>query len=233
MSREVRRVPIDWKHPVEPNPYWRDQNAHALASGRPLSQLHMPQVRFVGLMDGYTEAVERWEQEGRDLAERTGFDWTFSVKWHLTGYDECSCHPGETNVRHPGYRWSADGQEETPFVLENEDQLHAWLTAKHATERPESDDYMPVFTGNLGWCLYETVSEGCPVTPVFASAKELIDHLSTVGQDWDQVPMRRAAAEALVSRGGSFGSFLAVGGQLFKSDVDADLIAALPKAVAP
>ncbi len=81
----------------------------------------------------------------------------------------------------------------------------------------------------LGWALYETVSEGTPCTPVFATADELIEHLSIIGQDWDQVPMRRTAAEALVRGGGSVGSMLVAGGTLYKSDMDADLIEALPK----
>jgi len=35
-----------------------------------------------------------------------------------------------------------------------------------------------------GWQVWETVSEGSAVSPVFASAEELARHLSTVGDDW-------------------------------------------------
>ena len=34
--------------------------------------------------------------------------------------------------------------------------------------------------------VYETVSEGCPVTPVFKTTEELIQHLVTYGDEWDQ-----------------------------------------------
>jgi len=37
-----------------------------------------------------------------------------------------------------------------------------------------------------GWQVWETVSEGSPVTPVFATAEALIDHLAQYGIDWDQ-----------------------------------------------
>ncbi len=35
-----------------------------------------------------------------------------------------------------------------------------------------------------GWQVWETVSEGSPISPVFATAEELAKHLSTVGDDW-------------------------------------------------
>lgn len=35
-----------------------------------------------------------------------------------------------------------------------------------------------------GWQVWETVSEGSPISPVFATAEELARHLSTVGDDW-------------------------------------------------
>jgi hypothetical protein len=44
------------------------------------------------------------------------------------------------------------------------------------TEPPEGE----------GWQVWETVSEGSPITPVFPTADALIDHLATVGTTWDQ-----------------------------------------------
>lgn len=75
-----------------------------------------------------------------------------------------------------------------------------------------------------GWQLWETVSEGSPVTPVFATADELINHLATIGQ-WRSGPMRRAAAEQLVRTGSSLASMVMVAGELYQSDEDADKIA--------
>lgn len=227
MSREVRRVPMDWKHPVRPNPYWRQQAASPYGRSRPASRLHAQDEQFVPLCDGYADRVADWEQEGRDLSARTGHHWTFSVEWHLTGCDDCSCHEGQTGGVHPFHVWDDAGEETTLVVVRDADHLHELLVAQHASERPDPSDYMPEWNDDvtLGWCLYETVSEGTPTTPVFATADELVDHLATVGQDYDQVPMRRAAAEALVSAGSSLGSMVLAGGRLYRSDVDADLLA--------
>lgn len=155
MSREVRRVPVEWRHPVEPNPYWEIQTARRLRLGDPASRLHGPAEQFVPLL-------------GRSI---------------IAYYDD----PSEVDER----------------------------------------DLMPAFDvpeDSLGWCLYETVSEGTPVTPVFASAPELIGHLSAVGEDWDQKPYRRAAAEALVKEGSSFGSFVVTGGRLLHGAKDLDVL---------
>lgn len=226
MSREVRRVPMNWQHPTVFNEYWVSQSRPFMGKVRPPSRLHAPDQRFVGLMSDYVASLARWETEGADLAAREGHHWWFSLKWHLTGVDDCSCHPGSKGMIHPAYFYD-ESDSEVSFEITNEDALHAHLTVQHDDEWPDPADYMPVFDvpeDQLGWCLYETVSEGTPCTPVFATAEELIDHLSTVGQDWDQVPLRRSSAEALVAQGGSFGSMVAIGGRLLDSTTDADLI---------
>lgn len=78
-----------------------------------------------------------------------------------------------------------------------------------------------------GWQVWETVSEGSPITPVFATADELIDHLATVGTVWDQRrgdgPWRRAAAESFV-RSGWAPSGVVVAGNVMEGGKDADLI---------
>lgn len=86
-----------------------------------------------------------------------------------------------------------------------------------------------------GWQVWETVSEGSPITPVFASSAELVDYLSTVGTTWDQKrqregrdggPWRRQAAEKFVSDGWA-NTFIGVEGKgLFEGGRDSDLIEA-------
>jgi hypothetical protein len=52
---------------------------------------------------------------------------------------------------------------------------------------PNSDWHRPEFTEKPTWFqVYETVSEGTPVTPPFATKDELIDHLVKYGDAWDQ-----------------------------------------------
>jgi hypothetical protein len=221
MGREIRRVPLGWEHPTEPNPYWLEQTASRLYRDRTLSLLHMPQVRFVGLMEDYPTRLAEWEQETRDIAKREGRDWAWNIEYHLTGYKGSD---DETEVVHPFYVWENDAEVEVS--VRDEDHLHELMTAQKADEKPDPADYLPVFdvpADELGWCLYETVSEGTPVSPVFATADELIEHLATHGQDWAQKPMRREAAEALV-RGGWAPSGFAIGGTFYKGDEDIDVL---------
>ena len=71
-----------------------------------------------------------------------------------------------------------------------------------------------------GWQMWETVSEGSPITPVFPTAQALIEHLVKEGSTGDP-PFRRSAAEAFVKEGWA-PSFIASGGELLKGGVDAD-----------
>jgi hypothetical protein len=52
---------------------------------------------------------------------------------------------------------------------------------------PKSDDYVD-FEGKepTWWQVYETVSEGTPVTPPFATREELVEYLVENGDFWDQ-----------------------------------------------
>jgi len=55
---------------------------------------------------------------------------------------------------------------------------------------PSKDDYVPYDPGDKSlctwWQCYETVSEGTPVSPPFATPEELIDYLATQGDFWEQ-----------------------------------------------
>ena len=224
MSREVRRVPLGWEHPTEYNPHWVIQSQSAYGRSKPASRLHTLDQRFIGLMDDYPGRRSDWEQELREVKAREGHRWTFGVEYHLTGFQ--GRDDNEPTV-HPLYGWSDDGQTETSTECRDEDHLYEYLVAETEAEEPKPENYMPVFdvpADQLGWVLYETVSEGTPVTPVFATAEELIDHLATVGQDWNQEPMRRSSAEALVKTGFSMGTFVVAGNTLYKSDEDADVL---------
>jgi hypothetical protein len=112
----------------------------------------------------------------------------------------CATCAGRGNVEaYPGQRAEAD----------------AW----ESVEPPEGD----------GWQVWETVSEGSPITPVFASANELVDHLATTGTTWDvkrgDGPWRRSAAEAFVSAGWAPSGASVGGGPFLEEGRDADLMA--------
>lgn len=72
---------------------------------------------------------------------------------------------------------------------------------------PDPKYYRPAWPeGSATWYqVYETVSEGSPVTPPFATREELITYLSTKGDFWDQSrgdpAWPRKAAESFVGEG--------------------------------
>lgn len=71
-------------------------------------------------------------------------------------------------------------------------------------EPPDRESYRPEWTEqDATWFqVYETVSEGTPVTPAFSTREELIDYLVNHGDYWDQRRgnggISREAAEAFV-----------------------------------
>ncbi len=79
---------------------------------------------------------------------------------------------------------------------------------------PKREYYRPWKEEEATWFqVWETVSEGTPVTPAFATKEELVDYLVANGDFWDQsrrkeghstmpcAPWLRANAEAFVNRG--------------------------------
>jgi hypothetical protein len=73
---------------------------------------------------------------------------------------------------HPGV---AENKADCPFYW----QYHG--------DPPNPEYYRPKWTDDerTHIQMYETVSEGTPVTPVFASKRELVEHLVVHGDDWD------------------------------------------------
>jgi hypothetical protein len=75
-----------------------------------------------------------------------------------------------------------------------------------------------------GWQMWETVSEGSPITPVFATAEGLVDHLVEHGDRPGRGGWRREAAESFVAAGWA-PSFIGIEGVgLFRGAEDADRI---------
>lgn len=93
----------------------------------------------------------------------------------------------------------------------------------YAGERPDAQWYVPYdLSGDLPWWqMYETVTEGTPVTPAFATADELIDFLVEHGQQYEggdsDGPWPRERAETFVKSEGWFPSFILSGGQFFQA----------------
>ncbi len=142
MSREIRRVPLGWQHPTEPNPYWLEQRAGRVRRGDPEPQLHAPDVRYVSLADDLASAMAGWREDVEAIAGRTGWHWTFSVAYHLTGYE--GLEDAEPAV-HPFY---VDGYPDAPITVRDEDHLQELEAAQTAKQKPNPAHYMPVFDGD-------------------------------------------------------------------------------------
>lgn len=125
MGREVRRVPVDWKHPAD-------------ADGQ-----------YVPLRAGDVAVLQTlWD---RDAAQ-----WAKGLREHFTV---------------PGTWVPIDAEfRGTPF----ED----WDGT-----RPLAEDYMPQWPVEqcTHYQMYETTSEGTPISPVFATAEELAQWLADTG----------------------------------------------------
>jgi hypothetical protein len=163
MGREVRRVPMDWQHPMQ----WSERWDSSL--GRTRMQI-VPRPLF----EDYPGALSRWQAEGVELARREGSDWRFWSEYCLTGYK------GINDAEPTVHQFDESG---IPVDVRNADHLHELLTARHEAEKPDPDDYMPTFpegTAN-GLCMYETTSEGTPISPVFATPEELARWLADHG----------------------------------------------------
>ena len=166
MSREVRRVPLDWQHPMK----WADQ-------GDRERQIVRPKLVPEALFGDFPGALARWEREGRELANRDGFEWRCCVEYYLTG------RKGRNDEEATVHQFYV--AEDEPVDVRDEKHLADLLAAKHATERPDPLDYMPDFSdrdpASLGWCMYETCSEGTPISPVLGSPEELARWLTDNG----------------------------------------------------
>jgi hypothetical protein len=82
--------------------------------------------------------------------------------------------------------------------------LADWLNDEGVPPNPAY--YRPYTDDEAAWFqVWETVSEGTPVTPPFETRAELADYLATRGDFWDQKrgdpPWNRQAAEKFVSAG--------------------------------
>lgn len=163
MSREIRRVPMDWQHPTEVREQW-DRATHTV---RPTT---VPRP----LLEDYPGALASWESDGAELARREGSEWRFWSEYCLTGYQ------GQDDTEPTIHPFDESG---LPVDVRDADHLHELLTARHEASRPDPADYMPEFPEGtaVGWCMYETTSEGTPLSPVFETPEELARWLADTG----------------------------------------------------
>lgn len=210
MSREVRRVPMDWQHPMEWCERWdRDRGC--------VRQMLVPKPLFRDFADAYLD----WEKACRELEARTGWDWDFSVEYHLTGF-QGSADPEP--VIHPYYL--SDDESGTPIVVRDEDHLFEMLLATQRAAEPDPAEYMPDFSehdpDSLGWCMYETTSEGTPISPVMESPEALARWLADSGAStFGDSTASYERWLSMIQAGSSIGSAVFIPGKGLISGVEA------------
>lgn len=114
-------------------------------------------------------------------------------------------HPKDTNGKYiPMFdeyyedacaKWKAEFAEWEAGTHEYQDDCEFWEYDYPPTE----ESYMPGPKREHTWFqVYETVSEGTPVTPPFPSKKELGEYMERNGTFWSQEPMRKEAVDAFL-----------------------------------
>jgi hypothetical protein len=89
-----------------------------------------------------------------------------------------------------------------------------WETKAHKILSDRWEEIPPP-TGE-GWQVWETVSLGSPITPVFATPEELIEELATNGTAWRKDAYSKESATAFVkSESGWVPSMMCVGGEAY------------------
>jgi hypothetical protein len=94
-----------------------------------------------------------------------------------------------------------------PDQQTDDEEYRAEMLAKSYSDwdggPPDPKYYRPEWSDEEAtwWQVYETVTEGTPITPPFATAAELVEYLSTQKDFLGQGPRSRAAAEAFVNSG--------------------------------
>lgn len=104
-------------------------------------------------------------------------------------------------------------------AVEKYDGQRAEAEAWESTEPPEGDGYQ----------LWESVSEGSPISPVFPDREGIIAFLMSEANSWGTSrPLTRSQAEAFVGAGSSIGSFVVSNGELINGDAAVEALGGRP-----
>lgn len=125
-----------------------------------------------------------------------------------------------------------DGNDFDQMVQYYQDDLKGWETKPHGTEEtaeaslgspPAKKDYTKPISCDpeKAWYqMYQTVSEGTPCTPPFATKNELIHYLATEMTFWGEGPYTLEQATAFVEQEWA-PSFVFIPGEGLKSGIEA------------
>jgi hypothetical protein len=157
MSREIRRVPLDWEHPTYYNK-------------------HRKRVEKKGLHRGdfdLTQEMANWQEELREwLSKYNAWIEGLYENEHMTYLGN-----GQYKYHNPAYVGRHD--EHYNRVYDKFEEFESSIPMP-----PDPWDYMVTHINERpcdGYQVYETVTEGTPVSPVFANREELLRWLISQG----------------------------------------------------
>lgn len=73
------------------------------------------------------------------------------------------------------------------------------ISPDHLEDYEKWESYEP--PSGEGWQVWENVSEGSPITPVFKTGQELIEHLSSKGTSWNKIWSKEGATNFVKNSG--------------------------------
>lgn len=182
MSREIRRVPQNWQHPKAIYTHFYPGKGYLTKEKyRPMYQRD------------HGEAVIEWKKEldkwitGSKLWQ-DGYYINYGGKKQTKQevFDECLKHIEEDRAKH---NFGSDYRQEEKMKYQTGSCSYSDLVGE-APRYPDPEDYMPV---GEWYQLFETVSEGTPITPPFPTPHLLVVWLSTNKDYWGEQWTREQA----------------------------------------
>lgn len=245
MGRDIKRVALDFEWPMGQtwkgylNPYSEESRQCPVCEG---CGVNVETKKIEDTWYDFEKTGERWcdaiTQDEVDalVAGHRLFDftheWTKENGWQLK---DPPCHPTAEEVN----AWNAGRGM-------GHDAINRWICVKTRAKRlgvygncefckgegnlwrtPEIKDKYDLWEGTEppegeGWQVWENVSEGSPVSPVFATASELADYLAEGGDEWcrkrGDTPPSYEAALNFIEQGSCMS--LTIKGGVIKQGID-------------
>lgn len=239
MGRELRRVPLDFDWPVGQiwkgfvNPYYKHQQDCGLCDSSGYNdltrQLADDWYDFANTGRKWCEKITQDEVAALIAGNRL---WEFTRTW-TKGTGWVDRDPPATVTADQVNAWQASrtlGHDAINRMICIETRAKRFGVYGHCDECKgegtlwDSPEHKVLCDGwedenppeGAGWQLWETVSEGSPITPVYATAEELIAHMSQPSPDghtWDR-GYSKEASEHFVRESGWAMSMMSIGGEL-------------------
>ena len=128
------------------------------------------------------------------------------ANWQHPKDSEGSYHPlHDQSFEEAAAEWKQgfkDWEAGIPRPYQSADAFEKFEYWEYAGDPPVRAHFRPCWSADEAthYQMYETTTEGTPVTPVFATTEELVEYLVKYGEDGDGRPWARANAERFVTR---------------------------------